>query len=139
MPRPELTADCAACAALCCVVYPLDASEAFAHAKPAGVPCRHLGPGGRCGIHHQLVERGYPGCAAYDCFGAGQRATGMFAGVPGSERLRAHVFLKLREVHALLRLTDSPRLSAALEALAEGPLDALLEANLQELWRCEME
>lgn len=128
MPTIKLTADCASCAALCCVVYPLDAGEEFGHSKPAGAPCRHL-CGARCSIHAQLVERGYSGCAAYDCFGAGQRATQSFAdSLPGNEELRARVFLKLREVHALLLMFGPDE---ELEALAAGPVDALLEANLQ--------
>ncbi|MDT7713980.1 MAG: hypothetical protein QOG46_2943, partial [Pseudonocardiales bacterium] len=27
----------------------------------------------RCGIHDNLRRRGFPGCTAYDCFGAGQK------------------------------------------------------------------
>ena len=130
MPTIQLTADCASCAALCCVVYPLDAGEDFAHSKPAGVACRHLA-GARCSIHAALVERGYRGCAAYDCYGAGQRATRLFEGVPDSAELRARVFLRLRELHALLKLSPQP----ALEALAAGPIAALLDADLEPFER----
>lgn len=51
------------------------ASSEFAIDKPAGSPCPNLGPDFRCGIHGTLRERGFPGCATYDCFGAGQRVT----------------------------------------------------------------
>lgn len=70
---PALTADCAACAALCCVVLPLTRSHDFAIDKPAGVPCPHLHADDRCAIHDRLRPSGFPGCAAFDCFGAGQR------------------------------------------------------------------
>ncbi len=48
------------------------ASADFAGDKPPRTPCRHLRDDFGCGIHSRLVERGYPGCTAYDCFGAGQ-------------------------------------------------------------------
>src|SRR3982750_3249089 len=71
---PELTADCARCAGLCCVAPAFATSSDFAIDKPAGRPCPHLLPGDfRCGIHDQLRERGFPGCVVFDCFGAGQR------------------------------------------------------------------
>ncbi len=73
--RPALRGDCERCAALCCVTLPLTASADFAIDKPAGVPCPHLLPDDRCDIHGQLRECGFAGCAAYDCFGAGQQVT----------------------------------------------------------------
>jgi hypothetical protein len=48
-------------------------SSEFALDKPAGVPCLHLADDHRCSIHARLRDDGFPGCAAYDCFGAGQR------------------------------------------------------------------
>ena len=70
--RHDLRADCARCAALCCVVPALVASADFALDKPAGTPCPNLRPDHRCGIHAHLRERGFPGCTVFDCFGAGQ-------------------------------------------------------------------
>jgi uncharacterized protein YjbI with pentapeptide repeats len=71
-----LRADCSSCAALCCVVPAFVRSAQFAITKPAGVPCPHL-DSYRCAIHADLRGRGFAGCVAYDCFGAGQRVTGV--------------------------------------------------------------
>jgi hypothetical protein len=71
--RERLRADCTRCIALCCVAPSFSTSADFAIDKPAGVPCPNLGGNDRCAIHAELRDRGFPGCAAYDCFGAGQR------------------------------------------------------------------
>ncbi|KAA2317177.1 hypothetical protein DL237_00135 [Pseudooceanicola sediminis] len=71
---PHLSADCSQCAALCCLALALDAGDSFAIDKPAGLPCPNLA-GHACSIHAELTEKGYPGCVAYDCLGAGQRVT----------------------------------------------------------------
>jgi len=73
VPEHDLAADCARCAGLCCVVPAFTRSADFAISKPAGQPCPNLGPDSRCAIHAGLRERGFGGCAAYDCFGAGQQ------------------------------------------------------------------
>jgi Pentapeptide repeats (8 copies) len=79
--RVELRADCTRCAALCCVVPAFAASADFAISKPAGQPCPNLTAGFRCSIHDQLRPAGFGGCAAFDCFGAGQAVTqGTFGG-----------------------------------------------------------
>ncbi|MGY1741827.1 MULTISPECIES: pentapeptide repeat-containing protein [unclassified Blastococcus] len=52
---------------------PFAASADFAIDKPAGRPCPNLAPDDRCTIHERLPERGFPGCVAFDCFGAGQQ------------------------------------------------------------------
>jgi hypothetical protein len=71
--RHDLRADCSRCFALCCVAPAFARSADFAIDKPAGVPCLHLAGDHRCRIHDRLHESGFAGCAAYDCFGAGQR------------------------------------------------------------------
>ena len=71
--RAELRADCARCFALCCVGPVFTRSSEFAIDKPAGQPCPHLADDHRCSIHDRLQGEGFSGCAAYDCFGAGQR------------------------------------------------------------------
>src|SRR5690349_1269727 len=71
----ELRADCARCAALCCVGPAFAASADFALDKPAGTPCPNLRDDFRCGIHAELATAGFRGCTVYDCFGAGQRVT----------------------------------------------------------------
>jgi len=66
-------ADCAQCAALCCVHTTFTKSADFAIDKPAGTPCPNLGEDHRCTIHADLRPSGFVGCVAFDCFGAGQR------------------------------------------------------------------
>jgi hypothetical protein len=72
---PQLRADCSRCAGLCCVVHAFYSDQGFAFDKPAHSPCRHLTRGNQCGIHNELAPRGFPGCVAFDCYGAGQRVT----------------------------------------------------------------
>ncbi|HEX5333949.1 MAG TPA: pentapeptide repeat-containing protein [Cellulomonas sp.] len=130
-----LRADCAHCFALCCVALPFTASADFGITKAAGEPCTHLQTDFRCGIHDRLRERGFPGCTAYDCFGAGQKvsqvtfggrdwrtsqqtATQMFA-----------VFPVVRQLHELLwYLTDALARPAA-AALAAPTQQALDETE----------
>jgi uncharacterized protein YjbI with pentapeptide repeats len=78
----ELRADCGRCFSLCCVVPAITRSADFAIDKPAGQPCPNLTPAGfGCSIHDRLRQKGFGGCAAYDCFGAGQHvAQGTFGG-----------------------------------------------------------
>ena len=66
-----LVADCAACAGLCCVAPGFDAGDDFAFSKRALAPCRHLGSDNLCRIHETLEDQGFPGCARFDCKGAG--------------------------------------------------------------------
>ncbi|WP_182544325.1 pentapeptide repeat-containing protein [Halosaccharopolyspora lacisalsi] len=73
--RRDLRADCGNCAGLCCVAPAFAASADFAVDKPAEQPCHNLLDDFRCGIHADLRERGFPGCAVFDCFGAGQHVT----------------------------------------------------------------
>lgn len=73
--RTDPQADCADCFGLCCVALPFARSADFAVNKPAGKPCSNLQSDVRCGIHAQLRDRGYRGCAVFDCFGAGQKTS----------------------------------------------------------------
>jgi len=100
MPKLELRADCGACAGLCCIAYAFDRSEDFACHKRAGQACQHLGDDHRCAIHAERVQRGFAGCVAYDCHGAGQHATARFA--DADARTRNAAFLTLRHVHEQL-------------------------------------
>jgi hypothetical protein len=120
--RPfDLAADCARCAALCCTHLAFDTSPAFAYTKPAGVTCRHVTPAGTCGIYASREARGFAGCVAYDCHGAGPRATRLIASSRLTEREQHDVFAALRDVHELLaaatRLGAPGELAAELEAL----------------------
>lgn len=120
--RIVLHADCANCFALCCVALPFTRSADFAIDKPVGVPCRNL-DAFACSIHDRLPVAGFPGCAAYDCFGAGQRiAQQTFDG----RDWRAHpdlaqpmfaAFTTMRHLHELLWYIRS-----ALEWQEAGPV-----------------
>jgi len=107
-----LRADCAQCAALCCVAPAFDRSPAFAIDKAAGAPCQNLDACGGCVIHADRASRGFSGCISYDCFGAGQRVTQqMFDGrswLTQPELLPAMsaAFLAMRRVHELLLLLN---------------------------------
>jgi uncharacterized protein YjbI with pentapeptide repeats len=57
------------------VLLPFQASWGFEVDKPGGVPCHHLGADDGCRIHDRLRPSGWPGCVAFDCFGAGQHVT----------------------------------------------------------------
>ncbi len=73
--------DCGRCAGLCCVAFAFDRSESFGIDKAVDEPCPNLGAGAVCAIHDHLPKAGFPGCAAYDCHGAGQVVVQeMFAG-----------------------------------------------------------
>jgi hypothetical protein len=117
---PELRGDCANCFGLCCVAAPFAASADFAISKDAGQPCPNLQPGFRCGIHAQLRERGFRGCAVFDCFGAGQKVSQLtFSGqdwrqAPGSAQQMFGVFAVMRQLHEMLwYLTQALALPAA--------------------------
>ncbi len=149
--RAELRADCSRCFALCCVASELTRSADFAIDKPAGVPCLHLADDHGCSIHDRLIPSGFPGCVAFDCFGAGQRlAQETFDG----RDWRAHpdvvapmmaAFPVLRGLHELLwylheALTwphaDVPALRAAVVAVstaADQPPALLLDTDVAAL------
>jgi uncharacterized protein YjbI with pentapeptide repeats len=106
--RRDLRADCARCFGLCCVAPAFSASADFAIDKAAGQPCPHLGPDFACGIHRQLRPRGFPGCAVYDCFGAGQKVAQVTFGgqdwrqAPDTARQMFAAFTVMRQLHELL-------------------------------------
>ncbi len=111
MRRPDLAPDCGRCAAVCCVALPFDACEDFAVAKGADTACPHLAADCRCRIHDALEARGFRGCAIFDCYGAGQRATRFDVADPA---LRNEAFRALRVLHELLfLLTEARKLPAA--------------------------
>lgn len=74
----ELSIDCEKCSGLCCVALYCAKSDGFPSNKPAGKPCEYLLGDFRCAIHPVLKERKMKGCLAYDCFGAGQKATTLY-------------------------------------------------------------
>ena len=54
---------------------PFVASADFALNKGVGNPCPKLQSDFRCGIHNNLRQKGFRGCAVYECFGAGQKVS----------------------------------------------------------------
>ena len=147
--RAALRADCSRCVGLCCVAPAFAASADFALDKPAGEPCPHLGADARCGIHADLRGRGFPGCAVFDCFGAGQHVVQLtFAGgdwraSPATAAAMFAVFPVVRQLKELLWY-----LAEASSLLPPGPLrtevdgvreqtEGLLEASPDELQRLD--
>jgi uncharacterized protein YjbI with pentapeptide repeats len=134
--RTDLRADCDRCFGLCCVVPAFSASADFAIDKDAGDPCPNLQPDFRCGIHAGLRERGFPGCAVYDCFGAGQKVAQLtFGGQdwrrrPGVATQMFGVFRIMRQLHELLWLIDQ-----ALALSRARPLHRELSLALEETER----
>lgn len=111
----RLRADCSRCAGLCCVVPAFTASADFAIDKPARQPCPNLRDDSGCGIHDRLRPLGFPGCVAYDCFGAGQQVVQTtFGGAgwrdsPDVARSMFAVFPVMRILHELLWYLDEGR------------------------------
>ena len=112
------------------------ASADFAIDKAPGQPCPHLDAGFRCSIHARLRPRGFPGCAAYDCFGAGQHITqGTFGGrdwrqQPGIAPDMFASFAVMRQLHELLWYVTE-----ALALELPGPLRGELAGVSRELRR----
>ena len=142
--RATLRADCTRCVALCCVAPAFAASRDFAIDKPAGRPCPNL-LDFRCTVHDGLRRRGFPGCVAYDCFGAGQQVTQVtFAGqdwrTPAVANDMFSAFAVMRSLHELLwylhealSLAPSDELEAAvakMEALAQLTAPDLLPLDV---------
>jgi hypothetical protein len=120
-------------------------SADFALDKTSGVPCPHLGADFRCAIHERLRPAGFPGCAVYDCFGAGQRVTQItFSGrtwrdAPALAPWMFRAFAVVRPLHRLLWYLEEAlalvparplhaelaRARAATAALADAPLEEL--------------
>ena len=126
MDDASLRADCSACAGLCCVFLAFDRGPLFGFDKAAGEACRNLTEQNRCGIHDLLAANGFAGCARYDCLGAGQRVTALFAGLswrdsPATARVMFEAFRKLRLVHELLLLVRGGAGGAWIEAVLDPP------------------
>jgi hypothetical protein len=136
-PRPAdpfaaLQADCDRCLALCCVGPGFSASADFAVDKPAGQPCVHLRPDTRCGIHDELRPRGFPGCVAYDCFGAGQHVVQVTFGGRAREPAMYAVLPVLRGLHELrwyLEDVLSRAVAAPVHAAARTARDGIVRLD----------
>ena len=140
-PTLELVADCSRCSGLCCVLLPFRSVDGFGADKPGGTPCSHLRADDLCGIHGRLSESGWPGCAAYDCRGAGQQVTQVtYAGrswrEQGNLAEMAAVFSVMKVLHGMLvRLagSDAADLRARILALTAGAPEQLLALDLEEI------
>jgi hypothetical protein len=143
---PELVADCSRCFGLCCVLLPFSASAGFGVDKAGGTPCTHLAADDGCDIHATLREDGWPGCAAFDCFGAGQQVSQVtYAGRSwreGTDRGEmAAVLSVMRMLHEMLaHLAEAVRrsgagaeLGAEVLGLVDGTPEQLLALDLDEL------
>jgi len=134
--RDSLRADCARCFALCCVAPAFSASADFAIDKPASQPCPHLASDFRCAIHDRLRPQGFPGCAVYDCFGAGQKVAQVTFGgqdwrrAPQTAPRMFAVFTVMRQLHELLWY-----LAEALTLRSAGPLQNELRRAFDETER----
>lgn len=149
--RSALRADCGQCSGLCCVATTLTRSADFAIDKPAGVPCPHLRDDCACGIHDRLAALGFPGCAAYDCFGAGQRVTRQtFAGRtwrdhPESADQVFRVFGVMRGLHELLWLLLEAQTLVGPGALADelaravDATETLAQADAETVERLDLD
>lgn len=149
---PSLRADCDRCFGLCCVAPAFSVSADFAIDKAAGQACPNLRPEFKCAIHDRLRPRGFPGCAVYDCFGAGQKVAQVTFGgrdwrrSPETAKQMFEVFGTMRNLHELLwYLTEALTLPAAsslhaklrrafdeTERLTQGSPEALLELDMNQ-------
>lgn len=106
--RHSLRADCEKCFGLCCVALYISAAEGFSNEKEAGQPCTNLQADFRCRIHQEPKYREMKGCAAYECFGAGQKTSQICFGgkdwqqQPESARQMFAVFLIMQQLHEML-------------------------------------
>ena len=133
----DLTADCSRCSALCCTTLELTVSSDFAIDKAAGTSCPNLDRRLGCRLHPVLRQRGFSGCAVYDCYGAGQQVSQVtFAGrdLLGDPRV-VDVFPVVRVLHELrwhLRAAGLDETEVA--GLADGSPAELLALDLDALW-----
>jgi uncharacterized protein YjbI with pentapeptide repeats len=148
--RRSLRADCERCFGLCCVAPAFSASADFAIDKGAGQACRNLCSNFRCAIHDNLREEGFPGCAGYDCFGAGQQVSQVtFSGHDWRQTpaIAAHmftVFTIMRQLNELLwYLTEALTLYPARSlhgelSLAHDATERLTHNNPDELMELDV-
>jgi hypothetical protein len=127
----ELQSDCGRCVGLCCIALAFSRSDGFGHDKMAGEPCYHLDAAFRCSIHERREDLGYDGCETFDCLGAGQRATAVFAAQNWRRDAAAN-----RQLHARFALlTKLQEMRQALIEADDLDLAPVLEADRQALLR----
>ncbi|MEO7223825.1 MAG: hypothetical protein ABIY37_15255, partial [Devosia sp.] len=100
---------------------------------------RHLTGHDSCAIHDRLEREGFRGCAAYDCRGAGQIVTALFAGLswnnsPTTARQMFAAFAKMREIQIMRSIVrGTPALALRLDPPGGWTLEALLILDLGSL------
>lgn len=120
----ELQSDCSRCVGLCCIALSFSRADGFGHDKAAGEPCYHLDSQFRCSIHERREDLGYDGCEAFECLGAGQRATAIFAtqnwrrdsGIRRQMHARFSLLTRLQEVRQALMTAQTLGLPQEVEA-----------------------
>lgn len=111
----ELYSDCTKCFGLCCVALPYTKSSDFAFSKDGGTPCRNLQKDNKCCIHTDLREKGFRGCTAYECFGAGQKVSQHTYSGKDWRESSSHanemfrVFSIVQQLHEMLYYLDQAR------------------------------
>ena len=133
MAEQDFSPDCQKCFGLCCVALSFERGPHFAHDKLAGQPCQYLQPDFRCAIHAQRENLGYDGCEAFDCLGAGQRASALHAADnwrrdPQQARLLYASFsqlLRIQEMRQALTTAQALELSPDLHAQRQNLLAQL--------------
>ncbi|TCL09676.1 hypothetical protein BXY66_1732 [Shimia isoporae] len=144
---PALTDDCSRCAALCCAAYPFEENEDFAILKDADTACPNLSESCfDCTIHADLKPRGFGGCVAYSCAGAGQRVTqDLFDGEtwrddPDLLEHMTYALRVLRPIHeALTILKEASKLPLPDEVRKAliAKVTALCPENPKSIWAFE--
>lgn len=103
----RLMPQCEKCFGLCCTALYFSKLDGFPADKNAGTPCIHLNEDFRCAVHGQLGALGLKGCAAYECFGAGQQVSQVtFSGKswraePSLAGVMFDTFLIMRQLHEI--------------------------------------
>ena len=130
----DLRADCESCAGLCCVLHGFYRSADFPIDKPPGTACPHLGSSFRCTVHDELRQRGFNGCVAYECYGAGQRVVAAWDdALPAAWWSDADTVEELQRCLEVLRPLQE--MQAMLYAAEQLPVDAGLKQAVRTLRR----
>lgn len=147
----SLKIDCEKCFGLCCVALYFSASEGFPKDKAAGTPCSNLNLEFKCAVHKELRKKGFKGCTAYDCFGAGQKVTQVtyegqdWKQIKQSSKQMMEVFLIMRQLHEILwylaeayRVQTNKKVKAKLgeliseiEQLTNSKPESLIKLNVE--------
>jgi hypothetical protein len=134
----ELQSDCQSCVGLCCVALSFSRADGFGHDKTAGEACHYLASDFRCSIHARREDLGYDGCEAFECLGAGQRATATFAtqnwrrdpAIARRLHARFSLLTRLQEMRQALMTAEDLDLPAGFDATRQSLLVRI--ANLAD-------